>query len=154
MDDSIYACNLDIWSSKGLKHNTAQHSTGEHQIILQRAIVFDTALAHLRRTGEEVIILRSRLFCQPIAFSAFCSPFGKLRGISSEVHFGLLALKQKDGQMPEVHKFLTWRSMRECLVYLLRRAVEIRDAVSRTGDELNAPRSEVWRRMMAVFITS
>lgn len=27
--------------------------------------------------------------------------FGKLQGISGEVSFGLLALKQKDGQTPE-----------------------------------------------------
>ncbi|THY14496.1 proline oxidase [Aureobasidium pullulans] len=79
--------------------------------------------------------------------------FGQLQGMSDEVSFGLLALKQKDGQTPEVYKCSTWGSMSECLAYLLRRAVENRDAVSRTGDELNALRSEAWRRMKGMFIS-
>ena len=79
--------------------------------------------------------------------------FGQLQGMSDEVSFGLLALKQKGGQMPEVYKCSTWGSMSECLAYLLRRAVENRDAVSRTGDELNALRSEAWRRIKGMFIS-
>ncbi|KAL2032161.1 hypothetical protein VTO58DRAFT_105333 [Aureobasidium pullulans] len=79
--------------------------------------------------------------------------FGQLQGMSDEVSFGLLALKQKDGQTPEVYKCSTWGSMSECLAYLLRRAVENRDAVSRTGDELHALRSEAWRRMKGMFIS-
>jgi hypothetical protein len=44
--------------------------------------------------------------------------------------------------------------MRGYLAYPLRRAVEIRDSLSRRGDEHDAPRIEAWRRMKEVFISS
>ncbi|KAH7028777.1 FAD-linked oxidoreductase-like protein [Microdochium trichocladiopsis] len=73
--------------------------------------------------------------------------FGQLHGMSDEVSFGLLAEGEKDnaammegqqqpslyparGPRPDVFKCTTWGSMSECIAYLMRRAVENRDAAS------------------------
>ncbi|KAF1834578.1 proline oxidase-like protein [Decorospora gaudefroyi] len=69
--------------------------------------------------------------------------YGQLHGMSDEVSFSLLA---QEGETPEVFKCTTWGSMGECVGYLLRRAVENRDAVLRTKDEFVALRREAVRR--------
>ncbi|KXH59191.1 proline oxidase [Colletotrichum salicis] len=70
--------------------------------------------------------------------------FAQLQGMSDEVSFLLLALKEEGSQdpSPQVWKCSTWGSMGECVAYLLRRAVENRDAVSRTVDEYAALKAE------------
>ncbi|KAI3401426.1 hypothetical protein diail_11510 [Diaporthe ilicicola] len=73
--------------------------------------------------------------------------YGQLHGMSDEVSFSLLAEKSGPTSGPEVYKCSTWGSMGECLGYLLRRAVENRDAVLRTTDEYTALKSEAWRRL-------
>ena len=72
--------------------------------------------------------------------------YGQLHGMSDEVSFSLLAQKSESGMPPEVLKCTTWGSMGECVGYLLRRAVENRDAVLRTKDEFAALRREARRR--------
>jgi hypothetical protein len=72
--------------------------------------------------------------------------YGQLHGMSDEVSFSLLAEKGENGIPPEVLKCTTWGSMGECIGYLLRRAVENRDAVLRTDDEFRALRREIRRR--------
>ncbi|KAL3439678.1 FAD-linked oxidoreductase-like protein [Aspergillus tetrazonus] len=79
--------------------------------------------------------------------------FGQLHGMSDEVSFGLLALKN-EGNEPMVYKCSTWGRLGECLAYLVRRAVENRDAVGRTGDEYRALKREVARRVKGVLGTS
>lgn len=79
--------------------------------------------------------------------------YAQLQGMSDQVSFGLLKLRDNNGSSPEVFKCSTWGTMSECLAYLLRRAVENRDAVSRTGDELKALRAESWKRFKAFFIS-
>jgi hypothetical protein len=71
--------------------------------------------------------------------------------MSDEVSFSLLAEKGNNGQPPAVFKCSTWGSMGECIGYLLRRAVENRDAVLRTNDEYMALRKEAGRRLRSVF---
>jgi hypothetical protein len=66
--------------------------------------------------------------------------------MSDEVSFSLLAEKGGNRMPPEVLKCTTWGSMSECVGYLLRRAVENRDAVLRTEDEFAALRREARRR--------
>lgn len=77
--------------------------------------------------------------------------YGQLHGMSDEVSFSLLAERtgpgSGPGSGPEVFKCSTWGSMGECVAYLLRRAVENRDAVMRTTDEYTALKSEAWRRL-------
>jgi proline dehydrogenase len=80
--------------------------------------------------------------------------FGQLHGMSDEVSFSLLAEKDENQTSPDVFKCSTWGSMGECLAYLLRRAVENRDAVMRTSDEYRALKSEMWRRARQGFRTS
>jgi hypothetical protein len=77
--------------------------------------------------------------------------FGQLHGMSDEVSFSLLAERDENGVAPEVLKCSTWGTMGECIGYLLRRAVENRDAVLRTKDEFEALRKEAWRRVRAPF---
>ncbi|KAB8234196.1 FAD-linked oxidoreductase-like protein [Aspergillus alliaceus] len=77
--------------------------------------------------------------------------FAQLHGMSDDVSFGLLQLKGPGGS-PQVYKCSTWGGMGECLAYLLRRAIENRDAVSRTQDEFQALKREVGRRLKA-FVT-
>lgn len=79
--------------------------------------------------------------------------YAQLQGMSDQVSFGLLKLRDHNGSSPEVFKCSTWGTMSECLAYLLRRAVENRDAVSRTGDELKALREESWKRVKALFVS-
>ncbi|KAJ5166160.1 uncharacterized protein N7482_004941 [Penicillium canariense] len=76
--------------------------------------------------------------------------FAQLHGMSDEVSFSLLALKGSDGS-PQVYKCSTWGRMGECLAYLLRRAIENRDAVLRTTDEYNALKAELKRRLKGGF---
>ncbi|KAL5394704.1 hypothetical protein PMIN06_002791 [Paraphaeosphaeria minitans] len=73
--------------------------------------------------------------------------FAQLHGMSDEVGFSLLKEQCADGKAPDVFKCSTWGSMGDCVAYLLRRAVENRDAVLRTKDEFNALKKEVWKRL-------
>ncbi|KAH7162065.1 proline oxidase [Dactylonectria estremocensis] len=77
--------------------------------------------------------------------------FAQLQGMSDEVSFGLLQLKGGPNSAPEVYKCSTWGTVGECLAYLVRRALENRDAASRTRDEYVALKSEAWRRLRAIF---
>lgn len=82
--------------------------------------------------------------------------FGQLHGMSDEVSFSLIQLKNvyNEKMGPEVYKCSVWGSMGECLAYLLRRAVENRDAVSRTQDEYSALKAELRRRLGLSFRSS
>ncbi|TIC97651.1 putative proline dehydrogenase, mitochondrial [Colletotrichum higginsianum] len=86
--------------------------------------------------------------------------FAQLQGMSDEVSFSLLQMKEEEGggtggqgrdASPQVWKCSTWGSVGECAAYLLRRAVENRDAVSRTVDEYVALKTEVGRRLRSRF---
>jgi Proline dehydrogenase len=79
--------------------------------------------------------------------------YGQLQGMSDDLSLSLLQLKgSRPGQTPpEVYKCSNWGSMRECLAYLTRRAVENHDAVLRTSDEYIALKRELKRRVKAVF---
>ncbi|KAJ5236158.1 hypothetical protein N7489_006249 [Penicillium chrysogenum] len=79
--------------------------------------------------------------------------FAQLHGMSDEVSFSLLQMNDGDGT-PEVYKCSTWGGMGECLAYLLRRAIENRDAVLRTDNEYRALKKEVFRRVKSVLSLS
>ncbi|CAI7587357.1 unnamed protein product [Penicillium glandicola] len=79
--------------------------------------------------------------------------FAQLHGMSDEVSFSLLQMNDGDGT-PEVYKCSTWGGMGECLAYLLRRAIENRDAVLRTDNEYRALKAEAFRRVKSVFSLS
>lgn len=74
--------------------------------------------------------------------------FGQLQGMSDTLSLGLIQGKvEGPGVAPNVYKCSTWGTMRECLAYLMRRAAENKDAVTRTTDEYAALKREVWRRL-------
>jgi hypothetical protein len=79
--------------------------------------------------------------------------FAQLHGMSDEVSFSLLQMNDGDGT-PEVYKCSTWGGLGQCLAYLLRRAIENRDAVLRTDCEYRALKAEVLRRTKSVFSLS
>ncbi|KAF5005379.1 hypothetical protein FDECE_8191 [Fusarium decemcellulare] len=78
--------------------------------------------------------------------------YGQLLGMADEVSCTLLQLGDQSAQSmsPEVYKCLSWGTLGDCISYLLRRAVENRDAVSRTKTEYLALRREVWRRFKSL----
>ncbi|PYH48959.1 FAD-linked oxidoreductase [Aspergillus saccharolyticus JOP 1030-1] len=80
--------------------------------------------------------------------------FGQLMGMADGVTYGLLQLRGQNRAPPAVYKCLHWGSLSECLSFLLRRAAENRDAVSRTMTEHEALKAEVKRRIRAVFSRS
>jgi len=87
--------------------------------------------------------------------------FGQLQGMADEISCELLQLgktarEENDNARnstlaPRVYKCLAWGSTQECLAFLLRRAVENRDAVARTNTWVAAFRQELWRRVKRSF---
>lgn len=86
--------------------------------------------------------LKARLPTVPVKFA-------QLQGMSDAVSFGLLQLKESGKILPEVYKCSTWGTMGECLAYLVRRAMENKDAASRTVDEYRALKTEAGLRVRA-----
>ena len=73
--------------------------------------------------------------------------FAQLQGMSDDLSFDLMRLESRPDGRPGFYKCSTWGSLRECLAYLMRRAAENRDAVSRTTNEYRALKGEVKRRL-------
>lgn len=78
--------------------------------------------------------------------------FAQLQGMADRISFKLLDMRDEHGKQPEVYKCSTWGTLGECIAYLARRAMENRDAASRTRDEYRALRAEVWRRTRGLFL--
>lgn len=85
--------------------------------------------------------------------------YGQLLGMADEVSCGLLQKGQEtttDTEHsssrvagPDVYKCLSWGTLEDCMSYLVRRAVENKDAVTRTKSEQVATKKELWRRSRA-----
>ena len=83
--------------------------------------------------------------------------YGQLMGMADEVSCDLVLARKaneianrstssgNDG--PSAYKYLVWGSVGECLKYLVRRAEENRDAVTRAKGSRMALRSELLRRL-------
>lgn len=54
-------------------------------------------------------------------------------------------------ERPHVYKLLTWGSVKECMGFLFRRAVENTEAVARTKNSRSAMFGELWRRMRSAM---
>ncbi|KAI9850015.1 MAG: proline dehydrogenase [Thelocarpon superellum] len=82
---------------------------------------------------------------RPIVNVAYAQLLGMADNISCEL---LQAGRDAaSGELPQVYKYVVWGSTAQCLKYLYRRAVENRDAVTRTRDVRNALAQELWRRI-------
>lgn len=85
--------------------------------------------------------------------------YAQLQGMADEISCGLINVGRKmsgsDGMInadvPQVYKYCAWGSLRQCLTYLLRRAAENKDAMSRTVDTKQAMRRELQRRLRNAF---
>ncbi|KAG2414384.1 hypothetical protein HFD88_003575 [Aspergillus terreus] len=82
--------------------------------------------------------------------------YAQLQGMADEVSCELLQGFQDQGassstESPNVYKLLTWGSVKECMGFLLRRAVENTEAVGRTKQSQEAMFGELKRRVRRVF---
>lgn len=75
--------------------------------------------------------------------------FAQLMGMADEVSLGLVR-ERKGGRPVGVYKYTIWGSFEECLLYMLRRAEENRDAVARTRGTAWEVVREVGRRVFFV----
>ncbi|KAI1314138.1 FAD-linked oxidoreductase-like protein [Xylaria venustula] len=75
--------------------------------------------------------------------------FAQLHGMADSLSFSLLGAKNAQGDAPRVLKCSTWGPLSECVAYLIRRAIENREAVSRTQDEFKAVKAEFNRRLLS-----
>ena len=88
--------------------------------------------------------------------------YGQLMGMADHVSCELIQtarFQEMEGsrrsrlQKPKVYKYLVWGTVAECLKYLLRRAEENRDALTRSLEGHCALRAEVRRRTFATART-
>ncbi|KAJ6122151.1 hypothetical protein N7512_004616 [Penicillium capsulatum] len=148
---------------RSLIHDTKEDTDNAYNGIAQGALkqtigkfgsstTFPSVNLFLASHNRESVMDAHQLHKQRVAAGLPTVPvgFAQLHGMSDEVSFSLLQLKGSDGT-PEVYKCSTWGKMSECLAYLLRRAIENRDAVLRTSDEYNALKMELRRRLRGVF---
>lgn len=148
---------------RSLIHDTKQDTDDNYNGIAQGVLrqqlgeygvsrPFPSVKLFLASHNRESVISAQRLHTQRTVagFPTVPVGFGQLHGMSDEVSFSLLAEKGSDGQPPDVFKCTTWGSMGECVGYLLRRAVENRDAVMRTNDEYVALKKEAGRRIRSM----
>jgi pyrroline-5-carboxylate reductase len=153
---------------RSLIHDTKQDTDDAYNGIAQGALrqhigrfggsgpdarPFPSVKLFLASHNRESVISAQKLHRQRTELGLPTVPvaFGQLHGMSDEVSFSLLQEKAADGSSPNVFKCSTWGSMGECIGYLLRRAVENRDAVLRTHDEFVALRREAGRRFRSAF---
>ncbi|CRK18999.1 hypothetical protein BN1723_011737 [Verticillium longisporum] len=73
--------------------------------------------------------------------------FAQLHGMSDDLSFDLVQMGARGDHAPGVYKCSTWGTLGQCLAYLMRRAAENRDAVSRSSDEYRALKKEVRGRL-------
>lgn len=83
--------------------------------------------------------------------------YAQLQGMADEVSFELLQgfesaeANSSATETPNVFKLLTWGSVKECMGFLLRRAIENTEAVGRTKQSQEAMFAELTRRVRSVF---
>ncbi|KAL6238859.1 hypothetical protein BDW75DRAFT_200474 [Aspergillus navahoensis] len=84
--------------------------------------------------------------------------YAQLQGMADEISCELLqgfqtaeSEKAKVTESPNVYKLLTWGSVKECMGFLLRRAVENTEAVGRTKQSQEAMFAELKRRARRAF---
>ncbi|KAJ9654983.1 proline dehydrogenase [Coniosporium apollinis] len=91
--------------------------------------------------------------------------FGQLQGMADDIGCEIIEMAQQqrdaphsqgelvaDSQtyVPHVYKCLTWGSVRECMQYLVRRAVENQGATGRMKEGTSVIAAELWRRITSL----
>lgn len=77
---------------------------------------------------------------------------GMADDLNSEIVSGIAGQARQLESAPRVLKFVTWGSMKDCLHYLLRRAAENSDAMSRTVATRRTMGSEIRRRLSSFIV--
>lgn len=87
--------------------------------------------------------------------------FGQLQGMADEVGCELIQLRKGASQgkeatsdvlaVPRAYKCLNWGSIRECMHFLMRRAVENASSIERLNDGLGAIKTELKRRILPLY---
>ncbi|OTA61633.1 FAD-linked oxidoreductase [Hypoxylon sp. EC38] len=145
---------------RSLIHDTKEETDTAYNYIAQNVLRLDKGLVAGSESFPSVNLLLAthnknsalealRLHRERVAAGLPTVPiqFAQLHGMSDDVTFSLLQSKDDYGESPKVLKCTTWGTLGECMAYLLRRALENRDAVSRTKDEYLALRKELRRRL-------
>ncbi|KAI8256889.1 putative pyrroline-5-carboxylate reductase protein [Colletotrichum sp. SAR 10_98] len=137
---------------RSLIHDTKQDTDDAYNMIAQGALrrqigeygapggkPFPSLNLFLASHNKHSVVTAHKLHQQRMKDNLPTVPvgFAQLQGMSDEVSFALLQLKDGQDPSPQVWKCSTWGTMGDCVAYLLRRAVENRDAVSRTVDDEN-----------------
>lgn len=83
--------------------------------------------------------------------------YGQLQGMADDISCKLVEEGKEarennviDREVPKPYKYLVWGTVGECMEYLVRRAQENKDAVSRTMDTKKAMSAELKRRMLNI----
>lgn len=117
---------------------------------------FPSAQLFLATHNKDSVLNADRLIQQQLATGrpATQTQYGQLLGMADGASCRLLQLGKDSGERtpPEVFKCLSWGTLKDCLSYLLRRAVENRDAVGRTREEYLLLRRETLRRLKRGFM--
>ncbi|GKZ24631.1 proline dehydrogenase [Aspergillus brasiliensis] len=121
--------------------------------------IFPSTELFLATHNRESALMADRLVKEQRAHGLAAPPvqYGQLLGMADGVSCKLLQIGKDNspeslGVAPEVFKCLSWGSLEDCLSYLLRRAVENRDAVGRTKEEYLGLRRETFRRLRRGFV--
>jgi hypothetical protein len=153
---------------RSLIHDTKEDTDNAYNMIAQGALrrnigefgdkgsrAFPLVNLFLASHNKESVVSAHNLHKQRVKSGLPTVPvrFAQLHGMSDEVSFSLLGMNDGDGT-PEVYKCSTWGGLGECLAYLLRRAIENRDAVQRTDSEYQALKKEAFRRCKSAFSLS
>ncbi|OTB00467.1 hypothetical protein M426DRAFT_65865 [Hypoxylon sp. CI-4A] len=148
---------------RSLIHDTKEETDAAYNYIAQGALrqekslvagsgAFPSVNLLLASHNKHSVLEALKLYRERIGAGLPTVPvqFAQLQGMSDDVTFSLLQSKDDGSGPPKVMKCTTWGSLGECLAYLLRRALENRDAVARTKDEYLALRKELRRRVLFI----
>ncbi|KAF3907705.1 hypothetical protein AA313_de0207852 [Arthrobotrys entomopaga] len=72
--------------------------------------------------------------------------FAQLAGMADEVSMSVINGEANGWEKVNVVKYIPWGAMEECIKYLLRRADENKDSLTRTSETRRAAWQELWRR--------
>ncbi|KAL4929089.1 proline dehydrogenase family protein [Aspergillus undulatus] len=116
---------------------------------------------HNRESVRRAHALRLQQAAEGINTSNVELSYAQLQGMADEISCELLEGFQSaesqekttpsPSESPNVFKLLTWGSVKECMGFLLRRAVENTEAVGRTKDSREAMFAELKRRARQAF---
>lgn len=118
------------------------HQLGEARVNLVLA-------THNKQSVETALALRRQV---PNSITTEIA-YAQLLGMADELSFALLAEEPSSPptEVVKVYKYAVWGTTQECVKYLVRRAEENKDAVTRSAENRQACAVEMRRRLMAGF---